>query len=693
MQTTELDWAVGPYKVLERIGGGAAGVVYRARHAQSGQMAAVKTVRIADPLCLRSIRREIRALRTLEHPGIVGVLDEGVAEGLPWYAMPIVEGTTLRDDIDTTLRRRLDSAAGGELPRALNLARKLCESLAYIHDKGLVHKDLKPENVIVRPDGSPVIVDLGLASAFSGWRGRDALEASGRFEGSLGFMAPEQIDGGRVDARADLYSLGCILYEMIALRPVFSAEGWDLIREHQMTVPPAPSTVISGVSAALDDLVMRLLGKRPRDRIGYATDVAVALESIELGVEARSAAARSYLYQPEFAGRGELLKELERALDAAKLVGRQVAIIGGESGAGKTRMAIEIAGLANQAGFRVITGECRPLDCGTSRRDAMLAAPLDPFRPLLQALADESRTAGAAAAEALLGSDAGILSIYEPSLGERRSASALDDLAQLSPQEARHRVTAAVARAVVELSKRRPLFLALDDLQWADDLTVETLAVLIRGSRDSVSLMLVGTYRTEEPREALGPLLSAPGTMHRRLERLDENAVESIVSDMLALPSPPAQLVHYLATQSSGNPFFVAEYLRAAVSKGLLSSDYLGRWQVTARDLTPTQLQDALPLPSSLQELMQNWLAGLPPRSRRLAELASVYGREFEDELLASDDPAEDLSLLDEVEELRRRNVLEDGAAGRVRFTHDKLREIVYDFGGPFFVIHFPLFG
>src|SRR5262249_41831360 len=162
----------------------------------------------------------------------------------------------------------------------------------------------KPENIFVRSDDSPVLVDFGIASR--GPRGREQLEAGGQTVGSPEYMAPEQIRGEFVDARADLYALRCILYEVICGRPPFLSDGTGAIFDlHLNAAPPPPSHSTDRVPAALDHLVLRMLEKRPPDRLGYADDVAAALAEHGAGgwTDSDAPPARPYLYRAAFAGR------------------------------------------------------------------------------------------------------------------------------------------------------------------------------------------------------------------------------------------------------------------------------------------------------------------------------------------------------------------------------------------------------
>ncbi|ATB29472.1 serine/threonine protein kinase [Melittangium boletus DSM 14713] len=707
---------LGPYLLLGKLSSGGMGVVYRARHEDSGDVVALKTVKVPEAAMLRGIRREIHALRRIQHPGVVRVLAEGVQDGLPWYAMELLEGITLRRYVDALWRRDAPSlevatqavsapvagegasadpsfraygppepsqrrdAAQGRLGEVLTLTRRLCASLAFLHGEGLVHRDLKPENILIRPDGTPVLVDFGLAANFGGPLGRESLDVSGSMEGSYIYMAPEQIKGALVDARADLYSLGCILYELVVGQPPHPGAGWDVLRRHLRDTPYTLSQWVSGVPSDLDTLLTRMLIKVPRERIGYAADVGAVLAKLgaEDLLQEGPGTPRPYLYRPEFAGRHELIAELEALLDRARDGAGGCVLIGGESGAGKTRVVMECAVAASRRAFRVITGGSQPLS-GGGTGEQRFSEPLHAFKPLLQAVADECRHRGMEETERLLGERGRVLALYEPSLADLPGQESWPEPPRLPPVAARERVMRYLAETLTALCAKEPVLLVMDDLQWADELSLGVLDFLREGFLGTEPVLVVGTYRTEELDTALRLLIQAPGVEHRALGQMDTPVVARMVEDMLALASPPASFVRFLTTRSAGNPFFVAEYLRTAIDERLLYRDVLGRWHVAAGNDTLDRLHEELPLPGALHDLVGRRLEGLGAEARALLEVASVLGRELDTDVLMDAAGLGDIQELEALEELRARHVLEDAGGGGLRFVHDKLREIAYD--------------
>ncbi|WP_275899208.1 serine/threonine-protein kinase PknK [Pyxidicoccus caerfyrddinensis] len=710
---------LGPYRITGLLGRGGMGVVYRAEHREQAVPVALKTVRTPSEVLLAGIRREIHALRRLSHPGIARILDEGLSHGLPFYVMELFEGGTLRsrlevprwvrrpeassvDSTGTWLPTSTEATLAGPVatppslptppaacPRVdlpalqalLSLVRGLCAPLAHLHGEGFVHRDLKPENIFIREDGRPVLVDFGIAASFSGAASREELVAEGRIMGSVAYMAPEQLLGELVDARADLYALGCILYECLVGRPPFIGSGaGSIVFQHLNEAPVPPSHHVEGIPEELERLVLRLLAKRPDARPGYAEDVAEALGALGAGGEERQGLPRprSYLYRPGLEGRAGPLEELEHALEQLRQQQRgQLILLEGESGVGKTRLALELALLATRQRLRVVTGQCAPWSM-TAPEQSRAAVPLHPFRPLLQLLADRCRARGAAEAERLLGTSGRWLALFEPSLAELPWVKEQPEPPVLPPAAARQRILEALRAALLGLTWEQPLLLVLDDLQWADGLSLAFLEVLVaRGGEPG--LLILGTCRLGETGAELTALLSAPGARRIALGRLDTGSVGSMVAGMLALRESPVSLVDFLADSSSGNPFFIAEYLRAAIDEGLLARDRTGMWHLRQPGEGADLMARQVPLPRTLAELIVRRLSTLGGDGQRLVESASVLGREFDGTLLPTLAGLAETAALDALGELRRRQLIEETALGRLRFVHDKLREISYE--------------
>jgi tetratricopeptide (TPR) repeat protein len=682
------------------------GAVYRGVHRDTGQEVALKTVLVAQANELAAIRTEIQALRRLDHPSIVRILDAGSQDGSPWYAMELLHGMTLHEfhrtfwsewhfttpgaveapaDHAATVTHHTGArgpvhqlarvavgapVAAGKLVEALTLVHRLCAPLAYLHQLGIVHRDLKPGNVFVRPDGRPVLMDFGLVSRF-GAAGRDVLEVAGTLAGTAYYMAPEQILRQRVDARSDLYALGCILFELLTGRPPFLGDSvGDLLQKHLTEPLVPPSRIVTGVPASLDELLRALLAKRVRERIGHADDVSAWLA--DLGAEVDAPAAQpaelrpAYLYRPELAGRAEVLATLDRHVQRLLAGIGGCVLLGGESGVGKTSVVAELARSATLQQLVVVAGECQPIGGGV----------LHPLVPLLGRIIDRAVEGGPAMAASLFGHRARVLAAVEPGMSRVAGFAGSPEPDDLPPDAARARLLADLRETVSAFTEERPVLLVLDDLQWADELTLQFLLTARSEFFERNSLLVLGTFRSDDQPELLQEVLALPTIERCDLGRLDAAAVGAMVGDMLALADPPAAFIEFVTTHSEGNPFFVAEYLRTAVAERLVQRTG-GRW-VFGSGAVGVGGYAQLALPASLRELVERRLAGLPVRAQELARIASVLGREADAQLLLAASGMPEAEAMEAIRELAARQVLDRVGGGRYRFLHDQLRETAY---------------
>ncbi len=264
----------GRYHLLRRLGAGGMGVVYLARDAALDETVAVKMlrpeVRLADPTAVERFKAEIRLARRITHRNVVRTFDLGVDGGLSFLTMEYVAGTSLAALL----------AAHGRLPvrAAVAIAAQLCRALAAAHAQGVVHRDVKPQNLLVRPDGVLKVLDFGVARAVQAAGG---VTHSGASLGTPEYMAPEQLFGEPVDARADLYAAGAVLYECLTGRPPFGAGPPAVLAARMLTEPlEAPHQLRADVPPALSTLVLRALDQVRDRRPQTAAELRTMLEAV-----------------------------------------------------------------------------------------------------------------------------------------------------------------------------------------------------------------------------------------------------------------------------------------------------------------------------------------------------------------------------------------------------------------------------
>jgi serine/threonine-protein kinase len=255
------------YELLEKLGGGGMGVVYKARDRHSGQLVALKFLSESlaeDPVLRRRFHREARAAAALEHPNIAAIHGVEESAGRLFIVMPFYGGGTLKSRI-----------AEGPLPvaDAVGCAVQVAEGLALAHGWGIIHRDIKPANLVFAADGTLKILDFGIAKM-----GGEKLTRTGLVLGTLAYMSPEQAAGGTVDQRTDLWALGVVLYEMLAGRPPFAGSSIEqLFRAVRSGEAPSVRATRPEVPESVQAVVSRLLQREPDQRYSDARSVAEAL--------------------------------------------------------------------------------------------------------------------------------------------------------------------------------------------------------------------------------------------------------------------------------------------------------------------------------------------------------------------------------------------------------------------------------
>ncbi|HEU0034507.1 MAG TPA: serine/threonine-protein kinase [Kofleriaceae bacterium] len=283
---------IGRYELGERLGKGAFGIVHLARDVELGREIAIKFLRpeyLAKPQVVQRFLQEARAAARIDHPGIVTVYDCGMldkiglrVEGTAYIAMERLHGTSLAERLE----------AGGRMPvgEAIAIARQLAGALVAAHAAAIIHRDLKPENIYLLPDPAVIggqrvkILDFGVAKLAEG--GEPGVHTHSQIMlGTPRYMSPEQArSAAHVDHRADIYALGCIVYELVCGRPPFTGEIADVIHKHQSVEPVPPCVMIPTLPPTLDALIMHMLAKDPDRRPQAMADVDRALAAIDLVV-------------------------------------------------------------------------------------------------------------------------------------------------------------------------------------------------------------------------------------------------------------------------------------------------------------------------------------------------------------------------------------------------------------------------
>jgi hypothetical protein len=578
------------------------------------------------------MQREARLMARLgDHPNIVTVYDAVQDAGVLHIVARYMAGGSLA--------ARMQAAPDGRLPPAevLRIGRALADALSHAHEHGVVHRDVKPDNIWLAVDGSACLGDFGIAMTTD-----EPVAGAASATGTPYYQAPEQAAGQPPIPQSDLYALGATLWELLCGRPPFTgADATELVAQHRLSVPEPPSRYADGVGAELDALVLALLAKRSDERPAHAADVRDALD--------RMGAAPSVpvVAVPEgrepLIGRDDELAHLRQALEQARAGGARVVAIAGEPGIGKTRLVDEAAAEAGARGAAVVRG----------RADEEARA-YGPWRTALRPLV-----------AAASGMPARALGDVRRLTGDGRAPVAAE---ASDAEEERLRMFDAVAALIRSATRERPLLLALEDVHVVDRSSLLLLTHVLREAADA-RLLVVLTYRSAElpTGHGLGDLLEDL-ERDRHLSRislrgLPETAVASFFPPEAAVG---ADAVHQLYQRTAGNPFFLRELVRLLAERGELHGDGATLPAV---------------VPERVREVVGRRLERLQPDTREVLAIAGVVGRPFTIAGVARIGSLPRENVAQALQPALTGQLLEAraDAPGRYGFAHAIVRDAVYD--------------
>ncbi|HUQ01798.1 MAG TPA: protein kinase [Kofleriaceae bacterium] len=579
------------FEIRRKLGEGGMGVVYEAYDRQRDAVVALKTLRNAHGTALARFKGEFRALQRLEHPNLVALGELITAGKLSFFTMELVAGVALLEYV----RRGQE----GDEARLRACLVQLAPALAALHASDIVHRDVKPSNILVTDEGRVVLVDLGLALDT---RPAVTTSADADIVGTVAYMAPEQAQSGKVGPPADWYSFGVVLYEALTgCLPHSGDSALEMLMNKQHGAPPPPRARVPAVPRDLDQLCEQLLlldpAERPGqreifERLGVVGDARVAqgsTPSLDLSADM------------PFVGREAELLALEATFDEVLAGNTRVVHVEGESGIGKSTLLQELATrLEARRGALVLWGRCY-------EREQVPYTALD---GVIESLVRHLRRLTDAEVTDLLPDDAALLprlfAMFErvPAIARAQRRTTL----QTDPHQMRSRAFTALRALVIAVAKRTPTMLVVDDIQWTDADSLVLLGDLLRPPRPP-RLLAILAARPESERAAAqswrAPLVAAlEGTplAFLRVDPLAESVGAELARTLLGRAAgPPEHLAAAaaLARDASGHPLFIAELCRHVAA---------GRGEH----------------PRQLEELIGARVAALPQASRRLLQIVCL---------------------------------------------------------------------
>jgi tetratricopeptide (TPR) repeat protein len=601
---------VAGYDLLQELGRGGMGIVYRAFDRKRRREVALKTLQSLSPSTLYRFKQEFRTLADMTHPNLVQLYDL-VADGQHWFfTMQLVHGCDFLAYVRGDSPAFAGPASADQITRLRAALPQMAAGIAALHDAGKVHRDIKPSNVLVKPDGQVVVLDFGLAGDVERAAG-DAPTERDVF-GTITYMAPER-PAGSASPASDWYSVGVMMYEALTGRLPYAGSLFELISDRQTREPPPPRELNPSVPADLDQLCVDLLRRVP-ERRPSGRDIIARLEGNRASVspEIPTPPPRAI-----FVGRAGQLNALEEAFAAAES-GRSVGVfVQGRSGAGKTALVRRFLDVVRQRpDVVVLSGRCFDRE----------VVPYKALDSVMDALSRYLLGLPALETQALLPRDVHLLTRVFPVL-ERVEAVARAPgraIPIVDPNEIVRRAFAALRELLARLGDRKRLILFIDDLQWGDAESAPHLVDLLRPP-DAPPLLLIGCYRREDSDtsgciRALAELMAkaAPPLDWREVALEPLSAAESrdlalaLLGSQLSRHSGAAQAAERaedIARESGGNPFFIHELAH----------------RVDALDQMRERRGGADQL--SLDRVLWDRIAQLPDHALRLLSVVAVSGR------------------------------------------------------------------
>ncbi len=657
------------YRIVSKIGAGGMGEVWLAEDTRLDRQVALKLLPAEftqDAERVRRFMQEAKAASALNHPNIISVYDIGESDAGRFIVMELVAGRTLRAVI----------AEDNSLEIFLTLSNQMAKAFSSAHAAGITHRDIKPDNIMVRDDGYVKVLDFGLArlsplqNADFGLRNESAetlvqspdsnpqseiripqLTLPGTIMGTVAYMSPEQARGESVSHSSDVFALGIVFYELATGRHPFKAESLvGYLHAITLQTPAPPQQWQPNLPAVLNDLLLRMLDKEASRR-PTASEVAQQLQAIERHSEQRiehksedqtlmlgESPAFAHTMPPRHTvGREPERNELRTAFAQASTGHGSLLCVAGEPGIGKTTLVEDfLAELTAEGQCTIARGRCSERLAGT-----------EAYLPLLEALENLLVRSPAFRRNELVARDippeGGTTNLMKqlaptwyaqvvPLSGDSEESARLLAEVKAASQERMKRELASFLTAVAQA---QPLVIFFDDLHWADVSTIDLLNFLA-SKFATMRVLIVVTYRPSDMLLAKHPFLQIrPDLQARGLcrELLLEFLTEAEIAEYLALEFPdnrfPPEFPQLIHAKTEGSPLFMADLVR-----------YLRDRNVIAQTSGAWALEQTLPdiereLPESVRGMIERKIAQLSEDDRKLLTAASVQGYEFDSAIVA----------------------------------------------------------
>lgn len=660
----------GRYVIVEELGKGGMGRVYKVLDKEINEEVALKLLSpeiASDEKTIERFRNELKLARKVTHKNVCRMYDLNKVDDTYYITMEYVAGEDLK-----SLIRRIGQFLEG---KAVSLVKQVCEGLAEAHGIGVVHRDLKSQNIMIDKQGNAHIMDFGIARSVEA----KGLTEAGMLIGTPDYMSPEQAEGEEIDLRSDIYSLGVVLYEMVTGRvPFVGKTAISVAMKHKAEIPVAPRELSSQISEEINAIILRCMEKAREKRYQTVEELLAELRDVEEGISTVIAPPEpqvpAFLIEgteeievkkPVFVAREQELEKLNKLLEKAVAGRGQVIFITGEAGSGKTALIQEFARQAQKAHPELVMAS------GKCNAHTGIGDPYLPFIELLTLLTGdvESKwTAGLITKEhaerlwnllplsvkSILDNGRDLINTFVPAqallsrsemyasgranwvvslknLVERKAALPADSQLQQSS------LFEQVTRVLQILAREKPLLLVLDDLQWMDAGSASLLFHLGRRIQGS-PILIIGVFRPGEldlgrgeERHPLDPVIHEFKRDFGDIE-IEVGKTEGREFVDAFIDTEPNQLGNTfrntLYSQTKGHPLFTVELLRDMQDRGVLVRNDKDQW------IEGPELNWDI-LPARVDAVVEERISRLTEKLRDILTLASVEGEEFTAEVVA----------------------------------------------------------
>jgi serine/threonine protein kinase/tetratricopeptide (TPR) repeat protein len=605
------------YKIIKDLGEGGIGRVYKAYDLWSKKEIALKilTLKKEKGHVLENFKSEFLLLTQLRHPGVVEVFDFGYAKRpgdlvhfdhlhgeVPYFTMEFVEGKTLYQSFDLSSSK---DSIWLESEKLYHFIWQICDILEYLHLRGIVHCDLKPDNLkVTNRIFNLKLLDFGLSEQIGTRRKKTA-------KGTLPYMAPEMFLDASLDERTDLYSLGVILYELVTSKlPFFSDDPMKIVSGHLEQMPAPPKDSNPRVAESLNQLILKLLEKSPSQRLQSASEVKKFAERhlIKNSEIAERKTFLSHLYSGELVAREKEEAQVGQLLKEAVSLGGRVALLAGEQGAGKSFFLRDLRIRSQLEGILYVDSDC-------------LENQTKAYQPLIEILHKMKP----------------YWENCDPSFKEKFSQSLKlifeKPQDQITPfHEQQSLIHQKIIESLTQFSQIFPMVLVVDNLQWADFQTMRFLSDLGKNIEKS-KIFLACAFRPEETREET-PLkelvdgwTEARWCKYIKLDRFDSQKTLMFIRSKLKRERFPEDFFLYMHQITSGNPFFLTEVLKYLLERQIVFlKDCI--WEVDSEKLEQTSL------PDSIEAVLLKNLDRYDQKILDFLNVVSVIGKKFDSQLI-----------------------------------------------------------